>query len=201
MYSSSTMNGKVFLQLVYALSVTVRVYSLDRTLTPGEGGGDVVRAVISKIETTNCTLLLRTESAFAPFMRTMAFVETRDGEELNAIGGGIWNVSEAIFMRTQNDSPLTFINCLQQESSQNHIGPLNWTSLTYANLSIPLYSGVAVRMFMHLSRQLETSPRYSMYWNDIFKNSRSSLSEWNARAAILAGNRHEGSYVFLNLIV
>ena len=190
------MNGKGFLQLVFVLSVIVRLNGLDRTLTPGEqGDSDVVRAVISKIETTNCSTLLRTELAVAPFMRTMAYVETEDGEELNEIGGGIWNVGEANFMRTQNnDSLRTFINCLQQESSQNHIGPLNWTSLTYTNLSIPLYSGLAVRMLVELSSGLPTPPMYPLYWNTVFKNSMSSLSEWNAGASSLADDEVEGLY-------
>ena len=192
------MNGKDFLHLVLALSITIRVYGLDRTLTPGEqgSGGDVVRAVISKIETTNCTTLLRTELAVAPFMRTMAYVETGDGAQLNAIGGGIWNVSEANFMRTQNNPqvPNRFIKCLQQESSQNHIGPLNWTSLTYTNLSIPLYSGLAVRMLVELSSGLPTPPMYPLYWNTVFKNSMSSLSEWNAGASSLADDEVEGLY-------
>ena len=175
------MDVKLLVLLVSSLGINARVggVRVDQTIISGAYGVDVVRAVISKIETSNSFINFQSESAVSPFMRTMAYVETRDGNLTSENGGGIWNVNEALFNSTQSNVQLdSVIMQLQQENSQNHVGPVNWRSLTYANLSIPLYSGLAVRMLIHLNR-LPVYGMYAAYWNDVFKGSRSNLNQWN----------------------
>lgn len=187
------MNVILTLVLLSSLSIATKVEGLDLTLLSGASGADVVQAVISKIEAFNSFLQFRPEMAAAPFMRRMAYVETRDGN-LTSLNGGIWNVDEGLFRRTQHPGINTQIDLaimrLREKNSQNHIGPLNWRNLTYDNLSIPLYSGLAVRMLKHLDDALPLTHLYPLYWNNVFKGGRSSLSQWNDGVAQLSV--HEG---------
>ena len=185
------MNGILLVVIVSSLIITMTVGAngLDRTLESGASGVDVVRAVIAKIETSNTFLDFQPNKTAALFMRTMAYVETRDGNETNSTGGGIWKIDKALFESTQKNVELdSVIMKLQLEHPQNYVGPVNWINLTYADLSFPLYSGLAVRMLIHLNGSL---PEYSMnaaYWNDVFKGSRSNLNivKWNDGVAHLA---------------
>ena len=171
--------------LLFIISIKVDVNALDRTLIPGESGGDVVRAVISKIETSNRFIeLLPIESSAAPFMRTMAYVETKDGRDNTTGAGGIWNVSEALFDMTKASMSLnSVIMRLDLENiSDNHVGMVTWRNLTYANLSIPLYSGLAVRMIIHLNTTLPLSTMSPEYWATNFKRGLSvpiAMNLWN----------------------
>ena len=185
------MNGILLVVIVSSLIITMTAgeNGLDRTLESGASGVDVVRAVISKIETSITFLEFQPNKTAALFMRTMAYVETRDGNETNSTGGGIWKIDKALFESTQKNVELdSVIMKLQLEHPQNYVGPVNWINLTYADLSFPLYSGLAVRMLIHLNGSL---PEYSMnaaYWNDVFKGSRSNLNivKWNDGVAHLA---------------
>ena len=60
-------------------------------------------------------------------------------------------------------------------------------SHNYADLSIPLYSCLAVRMLIHLNR-LPVYGMYAAYWNRVFKGSRSNLNQWNDGAHSLAND-------------
>jgi hypothetical protein len=196
-YSASilTMNVMLNLMLLCSLNIVLEVESLDLTLVAGESGASVVRAVISKIETSNSFLPFRSERAVAPFMRRMAYVETRDGNCSTSLNGGIWNVDEDLFRRTQhlkNNTQLDLlIMRLQEKNSKNYIGSVNWRNLTYENLSIPLYSGLAVRILMHLNGTLPLNTQlHPTYWRNVFKCGNSSLDQWNDGVAQLS--QYEG---------
>ena len=182
------MNVTLTLVLLSSLSIAIKVESLDLTLVSGASGADVVRAVISKIEASNSFIQFRPETAAAPFMRRMAYVETRDGN-LTSLNGGIWNVDEGLFRRTQNPGINAQIDLatvrLLENNSQNHIGPVNWRNLTYDSLSIPLYSGPAVRMLIQLDDALPLTHLYPLYRNNVFKGGRSSVSQWKDGVAQL----------------
>ena len=176
-----------------------RVYCLDRTLVPGENGTDVVRAVISKIVFSNISF--NQEIGLEVFMRTMAFVETRDGTQLNTStsGGGIWNISEYYFgeakSQLQSDRGLQIIMELQQEHTQNHIRLMDWDSLVYENLTVPLYSGLIARILIHSSATRLNSTSHSEFWTSEFKGqiqNRDNINMWIEDAADLRQIEHEG---------
>ena len=188
--------------LLCSLSIAIKVESLDLTLVEGASGPNVVRAVISKIEASNGFIPFRPERAIAPFMRRMAYVETRDGNFSKSLNGGIWTVDERLFRRTQcleNNTQIDLmIMRLQENNFQNYIRPSNWSNLTYESLSIPLYSGVAVRILMHLNGTLPLNAQlHATYWSNVFKSGNSSLNQWNDGVAQLL--QHEGTSPQLKL--
>ena len=125
-------------------------------------------------------------------MRRMAYVETRDGTSPATSNGGIWNVDERLFRRIQHlESNTQIIMRLQEKNSHNHIGPVNWSNLTDENLSIPLYSGLAVRILIHLNGTLPLNNQlHPLYWSNVFESGNSSLDQWNNGVAQLS--QHEG---------
>ena len=185
----------VFVLFVSANVIVQRVYGLDRTLEPGERGADVVRAVISKIVFSNISFTPDTVDAF---MRTMAFVETRDGTQLNSSGGGMWNISVDHFNDAKAEllSSNPIIMELEHHHEQNHIRLMDWDSLVYENLTVPLYSGLVVRMLIHLSpSRIEDVGRFEHYWNDVFKERRGDIVKWLEDATNL--NENEGIYIYM----
>ena len=162
---------------------------LDLTLVPDSHGADVVRAVISKISFSNISFNLgsNTRDAIARFMRTMAYVETKDGAQLNnSNGGGIWNVSNSRFDHAKDQfSNQTVMMQLLDRSQFNHIGPVNWSSITYDNLTIPLYSGLVVRILIHLQPSARLDD-YCHYWNFGFKSRVGDTDQCNKNVQRLA---------------
>ena len=185
--------------MFFSLTVcfTVSVEGLDSTLVPNAQGPLVVRAVISKISTSNISFL--PDDAVAPFMRLMAYVETRDGQELNANGGGIWNIDYDQFEEAQELEPGIIME-LGQEHQMNHIGPINWSNLTYDHLSTPLYSGLVVRVLIHIEQRRSSSFTilrnidYFSYWNAVFKESRALRIQWTMYAESITRTEDEGNY-------
>ena len=187
------MQVQVLMQIVLMSTITVGTDALDLTLVPGEHGVDVVRAVIAKLEASSGFIGFNPETKAASFMRTMAFVETNDGtqSDYNANEGGIWNVDRTLFSRTQmqGDTRLdSIIRMLNANDTRNYIGPVNWRSILYINLSIPLYSGLAVRMLIQLGGSLPVAPIYPMHWNTYFKSGMSRPSQWNDGLHYLSNN-------------
>ena len=77
-------------------------------------------------------------------LRRIAYVETRDGKL--AGDGGIWAVTENKFVQIQNLGS----NIQLQEmviQIQNGFG-INWTSVQWSDLRIPLYSAIAARLVL-----------------------------------------------------
>lgn len=188
---------KMSILLVFIIC-TMKVHCLDRTLISGSNGSDVVRAVISKIISSNISFSngegITDAGAVAPFMRTMAYVETRDGREHN--GGGIWNISEDVFNDIRYAQIGAYDNIimeLKQDDIHNHIGPIDWNTIIYENLSIPLYSGLAVRIRMHLNPYSQTDMVYSEeYWSDVFKSGRGDTTRWETDLTNLTSTEAEG---------
>ena len=166
--------------LVTTIMVKVDAQS-DKTLSPGERGADVVRAVISKIEAYGRIINFDSASTSRVFMRVMAYVETRDGAHADPNGGGIWNVTDTVFDRTQSDPCLDEIimQLKNLSSPENYIRSIDWRSLNYSNLSTPFYSGLAVRFIIHLNT-LDIKTRHSSYWIENFK----------AGMSVVEGKRH-----------
>lgn len=167
----------------------------DKTLSPGERGADVVRAVISKIEAYGRFINFDSDPLSPLFMRAMAYVETRDGATVDPNGGGIWNVAEAVFDKTQSDPRLNeIIMQLLISRPENYFRPIDWRNLNYSNLSTPLYSGLAVRLLIHLNTLPERT-MHATYWINHFKTGMpiSELhNQWNN--GIQQGLSREGNH-------
>ena len=80
-------------------------------------------------------------------LRRIAYVETRDGKL--ARDGGIWAVMENKFIQIKNSG----YNIQLQEKIiqiQNSFG-INWRSVQWRDLGIPLYSAIAARLVLYLT--------------------------------------------------
>ena len=137
------MMAKVLL-LIAALIDAVFLQSVDLTLVPEANGTAVVQACISKLTTAKIF------SSDNLMLRRIAFVETRDGTNLNTyrenFHGGIWQLSESRFQQTNSsDSRLqTPINSIANEFD------ITWSTVQWIDLRRPLYSAIAARLYMIL---------------------------------------------------
>ena len=137
-------------RMIVILLLATGVYcQQDRTIIKGESGPDVVQAVLAKLEYSNVFPSSNSDMRETIFMQRMAYVETRDGTEPPRFPtttnntGGIWNVSPRIFQST-----LTQTSLIQSISGSRLLNYVNWTAQSQVNLSLPLYSGIAIRIYL-----------------------------------------------------
>ena len=116
----------------------------DLTLVSEASGSDVVKAVVTKIETTG---VFPTDHRL---LRRIAYVESLDGKETRTYregyDGGIWQVDQATFLDTQNLSAHPGLDSLHNKI-QVYFG-IDWQYVNWKDLRIPLYSGLAVRIYL-----------------------------------------------------
>ena len=144
--------------------------STDRTRQPEAAGTDVVFASVSLIQ----------ESEIFPddkrFLRRLAYVETRDGVDINTFRsgyfGGIWQVDEAVFNETLNtdaNRELLDLYPLILELLE-----VDWALVTWNDLLKPFFSALAARIY--LATLTEPIPpvgdltRQGQYWLDHFSS-------------------------------
>ena len=127
--------------LFSALQLCVQ-QGVDRTLEREASGADVVRAVVKKVE-----------SVFGKdnhFLRRIAYVESKDGTDKNTYrsgyNGGIWQVDETGFRSTQDTDSHPRLPA-RYEEIMDAFG-IDWSSVEWRDLRIPLYSGLAARLFL-----------------------------------------------------
>ena len=137
----------IFLNLIDLLLCQIIT---DLTVLEGSNGTDVVLATISRIQNS---------SVFSDdngFLRRVAFVESRDGTDPDTFregyNGGIWQVDEIILRQTQNvtlhpilSSPGGIFERLLEELY------VDWSAIVWRDLRIPLFSGLAARIFFELA--------------------------------------------------
>ena len=85
-------------------------------------------------------------------LRRIAYVEARDGTLTNAsTDGGIWAVRESKFLQTQDlEANIQLPAILTQ--IQNIFG-IDWMSVQWRDLRMPLYSMIAARLVLYLTPQ------------------------------------------------
>lgn len=128
----------------------------DLTIVSGANGTDVVLATIRLIEDSN---LFEDDHQI---LRRIAYVETRDGALEASGGGGIWAVNETGF------ASLVGINAAA--GIRAYFG-IEWSSVTWSDLSVPLYSGLAARLLIHQlasEYDLSNTSSQAMLWADIY---------------------------------
>ena len=116
---------------------------VDLTREPGASGTDVVRAVVNRIQAVF--------GADNQFLRRIAYVESRDGTDLDTYRsgyhGGIWQVDESAFRDTQDFTShpelLAKYEMIRMEFGIDWLQAVQWMDLRK-----PLYSGIAARLFI-----------------------------------------------------
>ena len=138
----------VKISLLFTLITATLAQSVDFTVAQGAIGADVVLATISRIEDEGIF------STDRRMLRRVAFVETRDGQNLSSSGGGIWNVRQSDFVRTMSSTQtiLASVSLLLQRVNLNPTFQITtWSSVRYSNLDIPLLSALAARLVIELA--------------------------------------------------
>ncbi|XP_076438556.1 uncharacterized protein LOC143277563 [Babylonia areolata] len=116
--------------------------SMDMTLTPGTSGAQVVDAVVDKVH-AHC--LFNNDRLF---LRRLAYVESHDGTDpktyRQGYDGGIWQVDRSMLTATQSCANIIKRECdiIKQEFG------IDWTKVTWSQLRIPLYSGLAASLYL-----------------------------------------------------
>ena len=114
-------------------------------MEPETNGTEVVNTVVSQIKTSR---IFETNYEY-DYIRHIAWVESTDG--LNDATyrenyhGGLWQVDEPLFLVTQNIS----IPILRDKHKLVKIHfDINWMTLQWKDLRVPLWSGLAVCLYM-----------------------------------------------------
>jgi hypothetical protein len=130
--------------LLAALVLLAARADADPMLTPRENGTRLVEAVVERID---ATCVFPDDKLLG---RRIAFVESRDGTAFHTFRdgyhGGIWQLDAGMFNETKS------INNTQINNQRNAIRTvfgLNWTSVTWQDLTTPLHSALAARLFIH----------------------------------------------------
>ena len=177
----------------------------DLTLLRDSMGPDVVRGVLSKLDDINifdATSSQAERQIYEQFMRESAYVESQDGMAypLDNPNGGIWRLDQEIFEQTQRYT-------YPQIADICEIYCVDWPHLPYSDLQIPLYSGIATRLYLfHLNytgqRLNETSldeDRAAFYANNFANRENNAESRWIEnvnRLRNIEGNLADYYYVF-----
>ena len=122
----------------------------------GGNGSDVVRAVISKIESSNIF-----NDSDHRFLRRLAYVGTKDGTLYGNLdemknGGGIWtfDVHKLESLKRAKDHPkIHKVNVLLEEHLGIEINKMFDDELE--NVTEPLYCGVATRFYLYYLKHIE----------------------------------------------
>ena len=118
----------------------------DLTSQPGTAGTAVVQATVARIQ----------EAGIFPsdnrFLRRIAYVETRDGVDIltyrDGYFGGIWQVDEDIFKKTQDVA--TYPELLKTYQQVVNAFGVDWPTSTWADLWKPFFSALGVRIYFTL---------------------------------------------------
>ena len=147
---------------------------VDQTRVAEASGSDVVRAVVNRIQNVF-------GNGDRQFLRRVAFVESRDGTDANTYRsgyhGGIWQVDRAAFLGTQDTS--SHFRLLANFNKIREAFGIDWPSVQWNELRMPLYSGIAARLFL-LNNPLEIPgdiPGQANYWNRFYNQEEAGTVE------------------------
>ena len=147
-----------------ALLPLLTAQGVDLTLQREASGSDVVRAAVNRIQTVL--------DFDRQFLRRIAFVESRDGTDTDTYrpgyNGGIWQVDEDKFLTTQANSALN----VERHDAIREAFDIDWPSVQWRDLRIPLYSGIAARLFLLNISDTESIPcdvpGQAAYYNRVY---------------------------------
>ena len=147
-----------------------RRFSRGVDFNPEEKGSEIVRAVVSKIDSIFPT------PNFAPgssFLRLVAYVETKDGNEPNTYrsgyDGGIWQVDKKAFEGTKDVKSHPDL-VAKHEEIKRRFG-IDWSEVQWSDLRKPVYSALAARLVLYnitdaIPVELDGQAKY---WNERYR--------------------------------
>lgn len=173
---------------IFLLSLACKSHgqNVDLTLQRDTRGADVVRSVQSKLDDANLFDGPSTSAerqVYELFTRETAYVESLDGEEypLGIHDGGIWRVSRDIFQQTQQ------LNLTELFDGICRTFCINWMDVQYNDLRNPLYSGIAMSIYLHhlyntneRLQETATDMDRAIFWVTFFGESR-LVTQWLSR--------------------
>lgn len=122
-------------------------FSQGVDLNPEEKGSEIVRVVVTKVESVFPT------PCFAPgstFLRLIAYVETKDGTDSSTyrsgFDGGIWQVQQKAFETTKDTN--TYPDLIAKHHEIKKRFGIDWTQVQWNDLRKPLVSGLAARLVL-----------------------------------------------------
>lgn len=157
---------------------------MDLTLEQDARGADTVRSVLSKMEQSNIfdspSASVQRDQVTEQFIRELAYIESRDGEDNNIEdmqgGGGIWRMENNVFQETKSYEYSTLYNRICE------LFCIDWQAVNYEDLRMPLYSGLAVRIYLyHLDNTGRGLPEAALdrtkasFWLEHFRNNQQQL--------------------------
>ena len=98
------------------------------------------------------------------FLRRIAYVETKDGQQGGAVLGGIWKVSEDMLIDTQRI--MAHGQLIRKHAIILEKLNIDWPEVEWSDLQEPIYSGLAARLFLSNNPRAipDTVERQSRYW-------------------------------------
>ncbi len=174
----------------------------DGTLMTGQSGINVVIAVIEKINASQVFDVPQSlwydidgqRALVKQFLQYKAFVETEYGETLNGTGG-IWRVTEEHFTGTK--SYIRDNDHLRSRINNSLFLQIDWLSINYTNMSVPMYSGLATmirldQLLQHRTIGLLTHGGLPRLWRENFDGN--DIHTWNSRIKYLRNHLRQSKY-------
>ena len=173
------------LLLIVQLTLAFCLHLEESVLENGRSGTDVVLLSISYIHQT---AIFRDDKNI---LRRIAFVETKDGSNLDVFNqgnsGGIWAVDEDTFLSMKINSFL-----FQKHEEIRQLYGIDWKAVQWSELSKPLYSALAARLVLFIAPEdipsSEAVPAQAQFWKDHY-NGDGSVKDF-----IKSINKLEGKY-------
>ena len=191
------MASAVILALTLGLSVLQLSdqQGVDRTLEREASGADVVKATVNKIQ-----------NVFGDdhqFLRRVAFVESKDGVDSNTYRpgyhGGIWQVDEIGFRDTQDTVSHPRLTD-RYEQIKEEFG-IDWPSVQWSDLRIPLYSGIAARLkLLNIPAAIPCDKEgQATYWKTYYNTNAGAGTASKFLMDVDALNTNEGRRLYFTL--
>ena len=132
-----------------ALLPLLTAQGVDLTLQREASGSNVVKAAVNRIQAVlNFDRQLLESNFDLQLLRRIAYVESRDGTHTDTYrpgyNGGIWQVDEDKFLSTQANTALN----VERHDAIREAFNIDWPSVQWSDLRIPLYSGIAAKLFL-----------------------------------------------------
>ena len=143
---------------------------VNLTMKPGESGPEVAETVVTIIESAE---IFSDNRNIHPYVRRIAWIESKDGLDNGTYRkdyhGGIWQVDKSLFLVTQNTSIPILID---KHKLVKKRFDTDWMKIHWEDLRIPLWSGLAVCLYMcTIEEEIPSSiSKQAEHWNKLYNN-------------------------------
>ena len=143
-------------------------------MEPGASGPEVAETVVSTIESVK---IFSENHNIHPYVRRIAWVESKHGLDSGTYRkdyhGGLWQVDESLFLVTQNTSIPILIDKHKLVKKRFDLGfDTDWMKIHWEDLRIPLWSGLAVCLYMcTIEEEIPSSiSKQAEHWHKSYNN-------------------------------